>query len=306
EWSLLESFVLVADAGGFTAAAQHSGKSQPTLSRHVQQLEAQLGVTLFDRHARGLELTERGTALYGRAQRVGSAVDDFLREATGLSESLRGTVRITLSEVMGTLVMPPWAAAFRKEAPHIELDWVVDNAASNLLTREAEVAVRMFPSEQLDLVTRHVGSFPLGFFGSVEYFERKGEPEDPTTLLDHDLVGYDRATTFIDHAARMGYRYERSHFVFRSDSMLAQIEAVRAGVGIAVMQVDIGRRFPELRQVLPQIPLPSLGTWVVAHPDVKRNPLVRRVFDSLARYLSIEAARVEASLTEAAQPGAIG
>lgn len=279
-WALVESFVRVVEAGSLTGAARASGLSQPTLSRHVSELEDALGVRLFDRMPRGMQLTPQGAALWERAQALGAQMDGFLRAASGLSEQVAGTVRVSVSETMSVLILPRWLGAFHAAHPQIEIEWVVDNRTSDLLGREADVAVRMLPPEQLDLVARRVGELPLGFFASRDYLARCGPiTEDRYRALR--WVGSDRDGLFIRGAARMGFAFAREDFAFRSDSYLAQRQAIRAGLGIGIMNLFETEDDDTLVHLLPHLPLPPLPAWVVAHQEVHTSARVRLVFDSL-------------------------
>lgn len=288
-WELVESFVRVAQAGSLTGAAKESGMSQPTLSRHIAELEGVLGVRLFDRVPQGVRLTGAGAALWERARGVGQQMDAFLRAATGLAQQVAGVVRVSVSESMSGGLVFGWAGQLCAEYPQIELEWVVDNQPSNLLGREADVAVRMYKPEQLDLVAKRLGEIPMGFYAARSYLARYGEPSGET-LKAHRWVGYDRDESFIRAARELGYQYSRGDFVFRSDSLLAQRDAIRAGVGIGVLTRDRARGYEELVEVMRGIRLRPLPAWLVAHQEVHTSARVRLVYDSLSKFL-IEALR---------------
>jgi DNA-binding transcriptional LysR family regulator len=282
-WGWLASFLVVAREGSLSRASGKMGVSQSTLSRHVQALEELVGFALFDRHARGLRLTAQGVALAARVEAVGEEVDGFLREAVGLNVQVGGAVRVSVGEVAGVELLIPWVKRFREEWPQITLDWFVTNEVSNLLAREAEVAVRMgHPGSQQELIAKQAGLFPLGFFASKDYLEAHGPiPTTVDGVRKHALIGYDKDDAFIRNAARLGERFVREDFGFRSDSVMAQIRAIRAGVGVGVILTHIGDRDPELTRLLPQLVAAVMPVWVVAHKDVRNNPRVRVVFDSL-------------------------
>src|SRR5690606_1209192 len=141
---------------------------------------------------------------------------------------VEGVVRVSLSESISADVIGPWLGQFCREQPHIELEWVVDNSPSNLLLRAADIALRMFKPAQLDLVTRRFGDVPLGFYAAPRYLARFGAPT-PSTLKQHRWVGFDRDETFLREARQLGFSFERGDFCFRSDSLLAQREAIRQG-----------------------------------------------------------------------------
>lgn len=284
-WELLRSFALVANAGGVSAAARASNVSQPSLSRHIAELEQQLGLQLFDRAARGVRLTPYGEQLWARARLVQEQVDAFMRVATGLSEQTEGVVRISVPELISTAVLPRWLELFHQEHPQVRLEWVVDNMASNLLEREADVAVRMYPSEQLDLVTRQVGQIRWRFYAAKSYLSRYGQP-DSAHPEQARWVGDDKDGRFVRMARRVGAQFEREWFAFCSDDYAAQRAAVRAGLGVGVFSRHATRDWDEeVVEVLVKDELPASTVWVVAHQEVHHNARVRLVFEHLYEYI---------------------
>jgi DNA-binding transcriptional LysR family regulator len=288
DWKLLETFVHVARTGSLTAAARALGTSQPTVSRAIAELEEQLGARLFVRHSRGLGLSERGADLYEDAKRLDEGVHALFRRAAGLREVPAGTVRLSVNEPLGALALPPCFAALRRDYPDIALEVVIDNAIANLSRREADVAVRMFRPQQLDLVARKVGLVRVGLFASKSYLERHGAPTSLEDAARHTLVGSDRDPAFLREIARLGLT--PAHFAFRTDNLLAQIQAIVAGVGIGGSQLGIARLFPELVRVLPGFDFEPLEAWVVMHQDLRGNPAVRVVFEAVSAFLERYAA----------------
>lgn len=285
DWSWLESFVLVAEAGSVRAAAEGSGLSQPTLSRHIQQLELALGLSLFDRAGRRLQLSPKGEQLLESARRVAAEVGTFQRQAAGLDEALAGTVRISATLLVGHYLLPPWVTAFRGRHPAISLELHLDDAEANLLIREAEVAVRMFRPRQEDLVARQVGQVSLGFWCSADYLERRGAPAEVGELVQHDLIGFDRLTVDLEVARAAGLDWPRDRWRVRTDQFAAQGPLAAAGAGICVVPPWVGESLG-LCRVLPQVTFPGQPIFVVAHPEVRRAPRVRAAWRDLGDWLA--------------------
>jgi DNA-binding transcriptional LysR family regulator len=282
-WSLIEAFVRVADAGSLTHAARQLRVSQPTLSRQIQALEEQLGVGLFVRHARGLRLSERGADLLAAAREVDNDVQTFLRRAMGLREEPEGSVRISAAEPVAIHVLMPALAQLRAEHPRVSLELVADNSASNLSRREADVAVRMFRPTQPDLVAKRLGRVELGLYASRAYIERNGIPRGVHDVEGHTLIGFDRDASW--HATILALGLTPELFTVRTDSIAAQTEAVRAGVGIGALHANLARRDPQLVRVLDEVPIEPLEVWLVVHQDVRANAAVRAALAALERVL---------------------
>lgn len=283
--NLIRSFVAVAEEGSLSAAARRLSASQPTLGRHVAELEAALGVTLFRRGRRGYALTEAGAALCERARAVEDEVAAFRRIAAGSAETVSGTVRITASAIVSAFVLPPILARFAASEPDIEVEIVASDAVQNLLRRDADIAIRMVEPRQLDLVARKIADLPLTACAATAYLVRRGAPRTAEELRGHDLIGYDRETHLIDGFRALGIEVDRHRFRFRSDSQIVLWQAVRAGNGIGFAQRSLVARDPLVEAVLPDLPLPALTMWLAMHRDLRTSPRIRRVADMLAEEL---------------------
>lgn len=285
DWNLIRAFLTVAEEGSLSAAARRLGASQPTVGRHIHDLEASLGTTLFTRHARGLVPTEAATALLAPAQAMQAAAGKLDLIAAGQTQAETGTVRISTSEMFAHHHMPQIIADLRHKAPGIEIELHATDSSDNLLFREADIAVRMYRPTQLDLITRHLGDIALGFFASKTYIAERGLPESVDDLLTHDLIGFDRSELLLRGMREFGLDVTRSDFKVRCDDQTAYWQLTRAGCGIAINQRTIGLADPTMTPVLPDVPLPSLPLWLTMPHALRHTPRVRRVFDYLVARL---------------------
>ena len=281
DWNLIKSFVAVAETGSLSAAARQLASSQPTIGRHIAELEKALDVTLFRRGRRGYELTEAGVALLERGKEVNDSAAAFSRLALGSTEAVRGTVRIAASEVVAACVLPAMLARLGIEEPGIEVEIVASNQVENLLRRDADLAIRMVKPAQNELIARKVADLPLTACAATAYLDRKGRPERPQDLLSHDLIGFDRDDDLIRGFEVMRLVVDRHAFRFRTDNQIVMWEAIKAGNGIGVAQKALAGREPLIELLLPDLPLPSLPMWLAMHRDVRSSPRVRRVSDFL-------------------------
>lgn len=288
DWTLLRSFLAVLRRGSLSGAARATGLTQPTLGRHVDDLEAALGVALFTRSPGGLVPTEAARSLVPHAEAMEAAFDALVRAASagGDAAQPRGTVRVSASEIMGTLVLPPLLVPLRHAQPGIVLELALNNRTDDLLRRNADIAVRMARPKQDGLVARKIGTVPLGLYAHRAYAERFGLPGTLAELRDHHVVGFDRD----DHSARSVVAgtlpIDRTLFSFRTDSDVAQMMAVRAGLGIGMIQKALACNDPALVPVLATDIALNLECWLAVHEDQRDAPPVRAVFDGLADGLS--------------------
>src|SRR3954453_1197230 len=236
DWNLIKSFVTVAETGSLSAAARKLSASQPTLGRHISELEQALGVTLFRRGRSGYALTEAGATLFERGKTVSEQASAFSRLALGSVEAIEGTVRIAASEVVAAYVLPEMMARLGIEEPGIEVEIVASNQVENLLRRDADIAIRMVKPAQNELVARKVTDIPLRACAAKSYLDRRGRPREAGELAVHDLIGFDRSDEIVKGFAQLGVSLNRNAFRFRTDNQIVLWEAVRAGNGIGLGQ----------------------------------------------------------------------
>lgn len=290
-WDLLHTFLGVLREGSLSGAARALGLTQPTVGRHVAALEQALGQPLFTRSPTGLLATEAALALRGHAEQMEAAAAALQRAATARGSEVRGTVRVTASEIIGAEVLAGVFAALREAHPGLVLELALSNQLQDLLRREADIAVRMTPPEQGQLIARRIGSIELGLHARTDYLDRHGRPATLAELQGHTLIGFDTVTPFIRAGSKRLGGISRDSFALRSDSDLAQLALVRAGAGIGTCQVALARRAPVLERVLADQFAWPLETWVAMHEDLRQNTPCRVVFealvDGLTRHIAI-------------------
>ncbi len=287
-WSLIRSFLAALEHGSLMGAARTMGVHQPTVGRHIAELESQLGVTLFERTGRGLVPTADAWRLAEPARAMAAGADRLSRQASGAQDQIRGTVRLSASQPVACVLLPPVLARLRRAWPDIQVELVVSNDVSNLLQREADIAIRMVRPDQGSLLCRRIGQVQLGAFAHRDYLQRKGVPGCAAELLQHELIGNDRLGDIVRGFAGMGYAVTREQFALRTDDLIAYDALVRAGAGIGFLARYLARRSGELLPVLPGLPIPPLPMWLVVHREIRSNPRIRAVWEHLVRELPLE------------------
>jgi len=290
-WDRIKAFAQVAEYGSLSAAARQTETTQPTLSRQIVALERAAGVQLFDRTAKGLVLTPVGTELLAHARVMVDASNKFSLLASGRSESIGGTVRITASEIVAAFILPDILSDLRIQQPGISIELVASNQSSNLLIREADIAVRMYKPVQSDLIARKLGELEVGIYTTDAYIKRKGSPKVLNEIIEHDVVGYDVDDQIIRGFLNYGIRIDRKFFAFRSDNQLVAWELVRAGLGIGFMPVKIADADSLAKRLLPDQKLPVLPVWLTAHSELRTSARIRYVYDYLVKRLEKKLSR---------------
>ena len=285
-WELYRSFLGVLQEGSLSGAARALGITQPTVGRHVSALEDSVGLTLFTRSQTGLLPTEAALALRPYAEEMRSTADALRRVADSQGEGVKGTVRVSASEVVGVEVLPPMVARLREAHPELRVELVMTNRVQDLLQREADIAVRMTPPRQELLIARRVGVVAVGLFAHRSYLARQGTPKTESDLNHHALIGFDQETPFLRAARKMVPVWTREAFSIRTDSDVGQLALLRAGCGIGVCQVALAKLDSDLVRVLPRRVELKLETWVTMHEDLRSSPRCKVTFDALVKGLT--------------------
>ena len=284
KWDLYQTLHAVLQTGSLSAAARLLGLSQPTVGRHIEQLEQALGLPLFTRSPQGLRPTDFARQLTPHLEAMSAASDTIVSDASGEAEGDSGVLRITASEIVGAEVLPPILADFHDRHPGIAVELVLSTTTEDLLRREADIAVRMVRPTQGALLAKRIGSVALGLFAHRRYLEKHGIP-NTLESAGQTAIGFDRDMQAMRAFESAKLPLRREFFAFRSDSDLAQLAAIRAGYGIGGVQYGIARRDPDLVPVLTAEFSFDLEVWVVMHEDLKASRRMRLMFDHLVEGL---------------------
>ena len=282
EGSLWRSFLGILRQGSLSGAARTLAVAQPTVRRHLETLEASSGTTLFARSPTG-PYPEIALDYAPRPRRWKSSArpTSLSAQRRGDSAALAGTVRITASEIVGAEILPRILAQLRERHPALSFDVTLSNRTEDVMRHDADLAIRMVRPAQDQLVARKAGDLTVGLFAHQTWLEGRPKPTDLKALAETKcLIGYDTDRAIIRALEAHGISLSRSAFCFRSDSDLAQLAAIRAGIGVGPCQVGLAARDPALRRVLPHLEF-NMEVWIVVHPDLRENRRVRVTFDDL-------------------------
>jgi DNA-binding transcriptional LysR family regulator len=283
-WDHYRTLLAVLAEGSLSGAARSLDLSQPTVGRHIEALEAELGAPLFTRSAGGLAPTEAALALRPHAESMAAAAEALVRTASGERDAVRGVVRLTASDVVGVEVLPPILTGFHEAHPEVAIELALSNRVEDLLRRDADIAVRMVRPTQGALLAKRVGAVRLGLFAHRRYLEAHGAParlDDPSVAA----IGFDRDPDAVRALRDRQLNFQRESFALRTDNDLAQLAAIRAGFGVGGAQLPIARRDPDLVEVLEGQFRYEMEVWVAMHEDLKTSRRMRLMFDWLVEGL---------------------
>ncbi len=282
DWNQLRGFLATVEEGSLSAAARALGQSQPTLSRQIGALEADLGVVLFERMGRGLALTPSGLDLVEHVRVMGEAATRVSLAASGRNQAIAGEVRISASDVMAAYVLPPVLAQLRDEAPGIEIEIVATNALSDLRRREADIALRHQRPTEPDLIARRIRTSRFSLYATPGYVSGMGGLARPADLAAADFIGFDGSDRLMDALNGLGFGLTRRNFRLRSESGLVAWEMVKRGLGIGAMLDDVGARTPEVMRLPLDTGSMDIPVWLTTHRELRTSRRIRLVHDALA------------------------
>ncbi len=286
DWDKLRVFHAVAVAGSFTHAANTLNLSQSSVSRQISTLEDSLGVPLFHRHARGLKLTESGETLYATARDVFSKLAMAEALVTESVDRPKGPLRITTTVAFGSIWLTERLKDFIELYPEIEVALIVREDELNLSMRQADVAIRMTPPQQPDLIRRHLFNLHHGAYASAEYLERYGRPKRLEDLDEHRLIAYDEtfhhSFSNINWLLGAGLEDGRTrHPVLRVNNIYAMFRAAASGLGIAALPDYMGGLADHLTQILPDLEGPTYAAYFVYPEELRHSKRVAVLRDYL-------------------------
>lgn len=285
DWNRARAFLVTAQEGSLSAAARALGMTQPTLGRQVSALENELGVVLFERIGRGLVLTPGGLELVEHVRLMGEAANQVSLTANGQSQTIEGTICITASEVHAAFLLPPIIAKLRQAEPGIDIEIVASNNTRDLGRREADIAIRSFRPTQPELIARKIKDVQARLYATPNYLKRIGIPISPDTIQRAEFIGFDNTDRLLNGLNTLGLNLTKENFPIRTENHLVLWELVKQGLGVGIMQADVGDAEPLVERALPKLEPIMFPIWLTAHRELKTSRRVRLVFDLLAAEL---------------------
>lgn len=286
DWNRARAFLVTAEEGSLSAAARALGMAQPTLGRQVNALEDELGVVLFERVGRGLTLTPSGLELLDHVRAMGNAANRVSLSAAGQSQSIEGTICISASEIYAAFLLPPIIAKLRELEPGINVEIVASHATSDLRRREADIAIRNFRPTEPDLIAKKIRDVPARLYATPNYIEKIGNPKLPVDLGQADFISIDSAGALRNGLNAIGFNLTQRNFPIMTENYLVMWELVKHGLGIGILDGNIGDAEPLVERVLPDLEPLMFPIWLVAHRELNTSRRIRTVFDLLVTELA--------------------
>ena len=288
DWAKIRAFLATAESGSLSGAARVLGTTQPTVGRQITALEESLGILLFERVGRSLQLTQAGTDLLQHAREMGEAADRISLAAAGLSQSIEGQVRITASDVMSTHGLTPFLRQLRDQAPKLEVNVVASDDIKDILRRDADIAIRHVRPDQPDLIARLIREGTGHYYATRDYLARRGAPQTIADLGSHDFLSFGDPEQMLGYLIPLGLPLTRDNFRLGCSNGVAAWEYARQGFGIAIMDDRIAAGFPDMVRLLPDAQPFTYPVWLTTHRELHTSRRIRLVWDLLADYLQAQ------------------
>lgn len=286
DWNRARAFLATAEAGSLSAAARRLGLTQPTLSRQVAALEADLDVTLFERVGKKLALTETGESLLEHVRAMGEAAMAMTFAASGRAQAIEGRVSVSATDGYAAYILPEIVERIRREAPQITLVIVSSNSLSDLRRREADIAIRHVRPEEDGLIGKMVHESEARFYASPSWIARHGQPARVEEIAPHDLIGYEETERFVEFMRGIGVRAAEEGFRLVSENSVVVWEMVKRGLGIGLMSSEIARRTEGVVELFPGSEPARFPVWLVTHRELRTSRRIRLVYEILAEELA--------------------
>ena len=275
DWDKLKIFYAVAESGSFTKATINLNLSQSAISRQIQSLEYELKVQLFERHARGLSLTENGEYLYKTAHEVISKLKEVESAFVDKKNKPSGKLTVTTVVSFGTTWLTPRIQEFMQLNPEIEVELIFDDKELNLTTREADIGIWMRKPKQLNYIQKKLMNLNYHIYGSAKYLERHGFPKNENDLSKHKFISYGKGTPSPvfnpDWALKLGVKDGKKRKpAMKVNSVYGLLLAVKSGVGLAALPDYLTHSIPNIVKVLPNIEGPKTEVHFV-YPQSLKN-----------------------------------
>ncbi|MDX8354722.1 LysR family transcriptional regulator [Cognatiyoonia sp. IB215182] len=286
DWNQARAFLAVAEEHSLSAAAEVLGVTQPTITRQIAALEKELRVVLFERTGRSVSLTPVGLTLLEHVRTMAGGANMVSLAASGQAEDIEGLVRISAADMTAAYILPPILDQLKDIAPKLELEILAENKLSDLLLREADIALRHARPEQPDLFAKLVCEDTARFYAVAKYTENFGQPRLKDDPSHHQFVSFGDVEGMLGHLTALGLTLTKQNFRYASQSQIVEWEIARHGHGIAIMTDRIACKFSDFQPVLTEIEPFTISTWLVAHRELQSSKRIRLVFDLIAESLS--------------------
>lgn len=276
DWNDIKLFLALVRTGTVRSAAAKVGVSHSTVARRVEAFEKRLGVRLFDRLPTGYATTQAGEDMLTVAEGIENEIDGLERRILGQDRQLAGNIRVTMVDVLASNLLMPHLTEFTRTYPDIDLEVAITYEPLDLSKREADVALRFTPKPPEHLVGRRLVTVATAAYASTDYLKGR-DLRDASSVR---WIGFGARVPYPKWVKESDYPHLPAKGVL--DSMLLQLEACKAGMGIGMLPCFLGDIEPTLRRLSPPVAKPNFDLWLLTHRDMRTAARIRVFSDFIA------------------------
>ncbi|VAX08292.1 Transcriptional regulator, LysR family [hydrothermal vent metagenome] len=277
DWDGFRYFIAAAETGSLSAAAKLLDSNQPTIGRQIDALEAALEIKLFQRHAKGLTLTQEGAYILQQSQSMRSLVVKATRTMQEKKEDISGSVKIAIPEGLCIEILLPELSKFYQQHPSINLILNVSPNTANLTSGEADIAIRLFRPDNANLVVTHIGDMEMGLYASKSYSQAHDRIDKLSDLKHHAVILYGDTLSALPENQWLEKQISASRCILRSDNTTTRLKATKLGLGISIQPQLFSIRNNDLQRLIKDAVIPGHEIWLVYHQDLRNTQRVRAV-----------------------------
>lgn len=280
DWDKLRIFHAVAKAGSITGAKEVLNMSQPAVSRQISNLEFDLKITLFRRHARGLTLTEQGDLLYKVADDIQTRLHDVKGMLMDSTDKPHGDLCITTTVGLGSSWLTPRLHEFMEQYPEIRLRMILEDNEVDIIGGDADAAIRLHEPTQNGLIRRKLFTVHLHAYASKDYIKKYGDIKTIEDLDHHHILSFEGSIhpslelNWLEHT---GLKGKKRDTVLKVNNLFSLSQAVSTGMGVAILPDYMAREDKNISRVLKDAKVPELATYFV-YPEEMKNSRRLTVF----------------------------
>ena len=277
DWNDLRSFLELARRGKLTMAGKRLNVEPTTVGRHINRLETELEVHLFDRSPKGYSLNDEGYKLLPYAENIETKINSIYQSISGTDTILTGTVRMAVPEGLGIGIISKYIKDFKEQHPAIELELVADTRSRSLSKREADIAITLARPSTGRLIAWKLGEYRLALYASQEYLNNNSKIKSVKDLTQHSFISYIDDLIEFPQLKYMQDLLHEVNIVFRSSSLQAQYQAVIDGIGLALLHGFVAADDKKLQVILSKKIFATREYWMVVHEDLYKLARVQAV-----------------------------
>jgi DNA-binding transcriptional LysR family regulator len=292
DWQDLRFFLAIHRAGSLTAAAARLRVNQSTVSRRLSALESAIGMRLFERAPGGLRPTATADRIVPAAERLEAEALAIGRALSGATLGVEGVVRVTATEGLGIHLVAPALRDLHRAHPALQVELLLDSKSLSLSRREADLALRLARPRQAGIVARKLGEVRSALYASARYLEERGRPVPRDGLAGHAVLAYDESLGAVPESRWIEQQARRAVCALRTNSVLAQLRAAEAGLGLALLPCYLAEPAGLVR-VLPRTADVRRELWLALHADLQHAPRIRAAVEFLVETANASAAALQ-------------